>query len=216
MLVDLLPEFVGLILTPAAIAGCILLLQSHHPYPNAVAFAAAFLVVYAVISVLVLAIGDSVEPTDDTSTTKGVTSLVIGSFFLVTGTVVALHHQQTRTGPPKWATILEGARPTGAFIAGLVLAIANPNVFLLLSGLGIIVAESTSRGSQVGGTAFLLSGVALDFVVPVIAFAVLGSRARAGLDRAKQWMVTHDRILTLVILFGFGLLFAGRGLGSIL
>ena len=41
MYVDLLPEFVGLILTPAAIAGCILLLQSDHPYRNAAAFATA-------------------------------------------------------------------------------------------------------------------------------------------------------------------------------
>ena len=29
-------------------------------------------------------------------------------------------------------------------------------------------------------------------------------------------MVTHDRLLTMVILFGFGLLFAGRGLSAIL
>ncbi len=57
MFVDLIPEFVGLILTPAAIAGCILLLQSQHPYGNAVAFAAAFLVLYTAISIVVLAIG---------------------------------------------------------------------------------------------------------------------------------------------------------------
>lgn len=216
MFADLVPELVGLILTPAAIAGCILLLQSGHPYANAMSFALAFLVLYAVVSIAVLAIGDSVEPTDDTSSTKGVVSLVIGCFFLLTGGVIAAHHAQTREGPPKWATVLESARPTGAFIAGLVLAIANPNVFLLLSGLGIVVAESTSRGDQVSGTAFLLSGVALDFVVPIVAFAALGARARAGLDRAKQWMVTHDRLLTLAILFGFGLLFAGRGLGALL
>ncbi len=216
MFVELIPEAIGLFLTPAAIAACILLLQSHRPYANAGTFASAFVVLYAVIAIVVVSVGDTVEPTDDTATVKAVSSLAIGSLFLLIGAALVLHHAQTREGPPKWATMLETARPTGAFIAGIVLAIANPNVFLLLSGLGVVVAESESRGDQIAGTAVLLGAVAADFVIPIALFALLGAKARRWLDLAKTWMVTHDRILTLVILFGFGGLFAIRGLTGLL
>lgn len=216
MFVDLVPEWIGLILTPAAIAGCILLLQSRHPYGNAVAFAAAFLVLYTVISLVVLAIGGTVEPSEDTATAKGVVGISIGGLFLLIGLVIALHHKQTREGPPHWATMLEQAQPTGAFMAGVVLAIANPNVFLLLSGLGIVADSATDRGHQVAGVVFLLTGVALDFMIPIVLFAVFGQRARGWLDAGKSWMIAHDRGLTLTILFGFGVLFAGRGIGNLL
>lgn len=215
MIVDLLPEFIGLILTPAAIAGCILLLQSRQPYANALAFAGAFLALYAVISIAVLAIGNSVEPADDTSTTKGIVGLVIGGLFLLVGAVIALHHRRTREGPPKWAAMLETASPTGAFLAGAVLAIANPNVFILLSGLGVVVADASSRADEVLGAVFLLIAVALDFLVPIALFAALGPQARRWLDEGKAWMVDHDRGLTLTILFGFGALFVVRGVGNL-
>ncbi|MBF4997428.1 hypothetical protein IRT45_09680 [Nocardia sp. BSTN01] len=35
LLVLLLPEVIGLIVTPGAVAGCVLLLQSHRPIANA-------------------------------------------------------------------------------------------------------------------------------------------------------------------------------------
>lgn len=215
MYVELIPEAVGLMLTPAAIAGCILLLQSRHPYGNAVAFAASFLVLYAAISIMVLAVGDTVETTAETEKVKGVASLTVGVLFLLIGLVITLHHQRTRQGPPKWAALLESARPTGAFIAGMVLALANPNVFLLLSGLGIVLTEAGSRAEQVGGAGMLLAAVAADFVVPIVLFALFGSRARTALDAARGWMIARDRLLSLVVLYGFGALFAIRGLNGI-
>ena len=112
--------------------------------------------------------------------------------------------------------LLEHARPTGAFMAGVVLAIANPNVFLLLSGLSIIVAEASSHGEQAAGAVFLLCGVAIDFVIPVLVYALFGRRARTWLIEMKTWLIAHDRVTTLVILYGFGVIFAGRGLGNLL
>jgi hypothetical protein len=100
MLVDLAPEIIGLILTPAAIAGCILLLQSQRPYLNAIAFGAAFIVLYAAISIIVLAIGSSVDASDDSSISKGIVGITVGALFILLGIVIALHHQQTREGHP--------------------------------------------------------------------------------------------------------------------
>ncbi|NKS65957.1 hypothetical protein GS461_06385 [Rhodococcus hoagii] len=41
LILQLLPELAGMAVTPAAIAGCVLLLQTNVPSRNAVAFATA-------------------------------------------------------------------------------------------------------------------------------------------------------------------------------
>ncbi len=211
MYFDLTPEAVGLALTPAAIVGCILLLESRRPYANAFSFAAAFVVVYGAISVMVLSIAPADADSPDSSQAQSIAALSIGALFLVVGFVMVFRHRHHGEGPPRWAVMLESAHPSGAFIAGVVLSIANPNLFLLLSGLGVIGTESATRTEQLDGVLFLLGAVSLDFVLPVAVFALFGSRATEWLGRAQAWMIGHDRQLTLAILFAFGALFTIRG-----
>lgn len=180
MYLQLLPEIVGLALTPAALAGCILLLESRRPIANALSFAAAFLVLYLAVSVIVLSIGSTVTPGSDATHARSVVSLTVGLLFLVLGLAVAFHGRGDHKDMPRWAVILEQCSPPTAFIAGAVLAIANPNLFILLAGLGTIATETTDDGSAAWGATALLGGVAIDFVVPIVAFVVFGDRAVEG------------------------------------
>lgn len=216
MYLELLPSIVGLALTPAAVAGCILLLQSDHPLPNALSFAAAFLVSYGALSVIVLAIGTTVEPTDDTTSARAVVSITVGALFLLLGLVMLTHHPRHPDEPPHWVGLLARCTPPTAFLAGGILAVANPNLFLLLSGLGVVATATDTAGAALLGAAALLGGVAVDLVVPIGLFLVFGASMRARLDAARRWMVAHDRQLSLVILFGFGGLFAAKGLVTLL
>jgi hypothetical protein len=47
----LVPEIIGLIITPAAVIGCVLLLESANAVRNALSFGSAFLLVYSQIAV---------------------------------------------------------------------------------------------------------------------------------------------------------------------
>ncbi|MCD7052724.1 hypothetical protein LRS58_18575 [Rhodococcus sp. BH2-1] len=49
LILQLLPELAGMAVTPAAIAGCVLLLQTKRPLANALAFATAFMIAYTAI-----------------------------------------------------------------------------------------------------------------------------------------------------------------------
>ncbi|WP_446222607.1 hypothetical protein ACTWPB_22855 [Nocardia sp. IBHARD005] len=61
LLALLLPEMIGLVVTPAAIAGCVLLLQSRRPIANALAFGGAFLLVYTQVGAAALLIAATVD-----------------------------------------------------------------------------------------------------------------------------------------------------------
>lgn len=212
LLVLLLPEVIGLIVTPGAVAGCVLLLQSHRPVADASAFGAAFLLVYAQIAVAAL-LGGAGDPQSTSKQTSHWAGLVVGVLFLLAGAVIAARKPTTApSGGPRWMTQLENTGPRGAFIAGLALAVINPNLFIMLSGMSLIASSGTSVAASAVGTIVLLVAAVLDFLVPIGIYLLLGQRARTGLDAAKVWMIRHTRVLSIGVRLVFGALFTIRGI----
>ena len=214
LIVVLLPEILGLIVTPAAIAGCVLLLQSRSPLRNAFSFGGAFLLVYAQLAVAAL-LGGATEPTATSQTVSHWVGLVIGFAFLAIGATIWIRHGAVASGAPKWMQQLEAATPRTAFVAGLALAIVDPNLVIMMAGMSAIASAQTSVAVALAGTVVLLVAAALDFIVPIGAYRLLGERVRSGLDTAKRWMIEHDRALSIGVFLGFGALFTVRGLTAL-
>lgn len=206
----LLPEMIGLIVTPAAIAGCVLLLQSDRPIPNALSFGGAFLLVYTVIGVASL-LGGAGDASATSQTVSHWVGLTVGVLFLVVGLVQLAKRTKLSAEKPKWILELEEATPRRAFAIGLVLANLNPNLFIMLSGMTIISSSDSTWPQAIFGTVLLLLAASLDFLVPIGAFVLLGDRARRGLDTAKTWMVRRNKELGVAVFLGFGALFTIRG-----
>ena len=83
LLVVLLPEMFGLIVTPGAIAGCVLLLlRSRSPVPSALAFGGAFVTVYTLIALAAI-LGGASDPGAVSPDTSHGTGLVVGVLFLL-------------------------------------------------------------------------------------------------------------------------------------
>jgi Sap, sulfolipid-1-addressing protein len=216
-LTGLLPAAVGLLVTPAAIIGCVLLLQSKRPVANAGAFAAGFLADYLVVAGAALLGGAGrQDPTAAATDVKNWISLLVGALFLLGGLAGLRRRPARSAAAPKWMTELENAGPRRAFLSGVALSLVNPNVFILLSGLSVVTAADVSPGVAVLGTVVLLVGCALDFVIPVGLFVLLGERARQALDVTRAWMLRHSRALGTGVLLVFGVLFLVRGLTALL
>ncbi|MEV5650167.1 GAP family protein [Nocardia sp. NPDC052254] len=211
LVVALIPEIIGLIITPGAIVGCVLLLQSGRPIPNAAAFGAAFLLVYTQIGIAALLSGAG-DPGATSKQTSHWAGLAVGLLFLICGGWIAIRKPGTRAGSPRWVTELENVGPRGAFIMGLGLAVINPNVFIMISGMSLISSSGVSTAMAVLATIMLLIAAVVDFVVPIGIYMLLGERARTGLDTTKRWMIGHTRALSLGVMFGFGALFTIRGI----
>ena len=80
----LLPEMVGLAVTPAAVVACLLLLSSSHPWRNVAVFAGVFACVYAAVAALIWGVGDAAGASDDhQDTVRGWVSLALGLLFLL-------------------------------------------------------------------------------------------------------------------------------------
>ncbi|WP_067690451.1 GAP family protein [Nocardia jejuensis] len=214
LLLQLLPEMVGLVITPGAVIGCILLLHSRAPIPNAVAFGGGFLVVYTMIAISALLGGAS----DPDATSKDVShgaGLVVGLLFLAIGSWMALRKPPAVAKRPRLLQELDTAGPPKAFVIGIALGVINPNLFIMMAAMSSVSSSGVGPGAALLATVLLLVAASLDFLIPVGVFVLLGERARLGLDRAESWMLSHSRALSLAVLFGFGALFTVRGAASL-
>jgi threonine/homoserine/homoserine lactone efflux protein len=254
----LAPEMLGLVVTPAAIIGSLILLGSSRPLRNVACFAAVSLGVYVVVSLLALVLGRAAgATTEHQSTARGWVSVVVGALFVLAGVAqwirgerVARHavmqaavqrHQpqlstalsEARTAvaegegaaavaaaqdgdAPGWVRTLSDPSLRQVGVISLVLAVVNPNVAILVSGLTIVNTADVSGGQRATGIVLLLVASMVDFVVPVLLYLVTGESGRRLLRRATGWLIRHNQVIGICVLLAFGLLFVGRGLGQVL
>ncbi len=220
---QLLPEMLGLVVTPAAVVGSLLLLGSSRPWRNLSVFAATFLFVYTALAAIVWSLGRAAGASSDSSTTvKGWVSIALGTLFLAGGvaTWIRSRHPEPAAptespAPPGWASRLVDPPVSLVLSAGLLLSIANPNVAILASGVGVVLTAGVDGGDELVGILLLLGSSMIDFVVPAVAFAVTGPRGRAVLRLATRWLLSHNQVIGVMVLVAFGLLFLGRGLVNV-
>ena len=215
LLVELLPFAAGLALTPAAIATGILFLGSKRPLANAIAFAAAFSLVYAGLAAVVLAAaGTASQPLVDDRTKNGIT-LAIGLLLLALALVAWLRARGRPPHRPRWLDMVDTASPREALGLGVALAVLNPNVPILLAGLATITAADVSTADQVVGAVFLLAASQVGLAGPILWYAVRPAAAGRGLDRVGDWLARHERLVDLGVVLVFGVLFTLTGLAGL-
>ncbi|MEV0332222.1 GAP family protein [Nocardia sp. NPDC050717] len=211
LLVLLLPEILGLMITPGAVIGCVLLLRSREPVRNASMFGAGFLVVYFLVAVAAV-LGGASDPAATSARSSAYAGLVVGVLFLAGGCWLLLRKPRKAAERPRLLAELDAAGPRKAFALGLVLGMVNPNLFIMLSGMSVISSSAVSVGAALLATLILLLAAVADFLVPIGVYLAVGPRADQGLATLEKWMLAHSRTLTLSVLFGFGALFTVRGI----
>ena len=218
MFADLVPEWIGLVLTPLAVVGAIVLLGTKRPMPNVLSFTGAFGLNYLILSAIVLWVGSVATGIDADGAARFVVSLLMGLLFLGLGLAVLLrHHLGASPGQkPHWAVVLETATPVRAFLGGFALSLINPNVVILLSGLTIVITSGETIGTQMVGALTLVLASLIPFAIPIGIYLSMGEKGEDLLRRMFRWMMTHDRALTAGTLLFFGAIFFGRGLGGLL
>ncbi|MEV0431659.1 GAP family protein [Nocardia sp. NPDC050413] len=214
LLVMLLPEIIGLMITPGAVIGCVLLLRSREPVRNAAMFGGGFLTVYGLVALAAI-LGGASDPAATSARTSSAAGLVVGLLFLAAGGWLLVRNPRTTAERPRLLAELDSAGPRKAYVLGLVLGVLNPNVFIMLAGLSTISSSAVGVGAALTATLVLLVAAIADFLIPVGIFLAAGARAESALATAESWMLAHSRTLTLAVLLGFGALFTVRGIVSL-
>jgi hypothetical protein len=219
MWADLVPEWIGLMLTPLAVVGSIVLLGTQRALPNALSFAGAFGLNYSILSIIVLWVGSVATAPEEAEAgvARYIVSTLMGLLFLGIGAAVLLrHHVGAPGGKPRWAVVLETATPIRAFLGGFALSLINPNVVILLSGLTFVITSGEPIGTQVLGALTLVLASLIPFAIPIGIYLIMGDRGKEMLRSVFTWMMAHDKALTAGTMFFFGAIFFGRGLGGLL
>jgi threonine/homoserine/homoserine lactone efflux protein len=217
MWADLVPEWFGLMLTPLAVVGAIVLLGTDRSVPNALSFAGAFGLNYTILSIIAIWVGTVAAAEVEQGRGRYLVSLLMGLLFLGLGLAVLLrHHAGAPGGKPRWAVVLETATPVRAFLGGFALSLINPNVVILLSGLTFVITSGETIGTQALGAFTLVLASLIPFAIPIGIYLIMGDRGKEMLKSVFVWMIEHDKALTAGTLFFFGAIFFGRGLGGLL
>jgi threonine/homoserine/homoserine lactone efflux protein len=113
---------------------------------------------------------------------------------------------------PGWLQAADRCTPTGAFVMGAVLVLANPkNLALTVAAAGAVAGASTAAGERAWALVlFTVMGTA-GLAVPLTLRILLGDRAVGVLTRWRRWLMVHGTPAGCALLGLVGALLVARG-----
>ncbi|MCZ4099880.1 GAP family protein [Streptomyces sp. So13.3] len=217
---QMLVPAVGIAVSPIPLIAIVLMLATPRGRVNGTAFAAAWMVTLAVVSVIVVLAGSGADArvsSDPASWTSWV-KLALGILLLL------LAGMQWRGRPqdgqeaqlPRWMESIEAFSPAkSALLAAALVGVSPKNLILAVGGaLSIASSSAGSGGKTVAIGLFVLIG-SLCALVPLGVFLLGGDRAVTILQSWKTWMAAHNAAITAVLLIVLGTKFAGDAISAL-
>jgi hypothetical protein len=212
---DALPGLVVLAIgdsiAPPLLLLTILFLGSQRPLPNAGALALGYFATCAVIGISGLMLFDGAEGT--VATAGRVVSATIGALLFVLSLRSLLGSPDPDASPPGWLASINSLSPPRAFVVRVALfPLQVKNLAIFVVCLVLIIAS----GLRPEGSILALMLVLVIFTLPVLVlvslYAAAPQRASTVLEALQVWMGKHNRAITIMICFVFGLFFLLRGI----
>jgi hypothetical protein len=214
---DVLPQAVGIALSPVPIALVILVLISARARTNGPAFALGWFLAVTFAVGLLTALGHAADADTDTSASDGVNLVQVLLGLLLLGLAARSWRKRPRAGetppPPKLFGAADSMSLPAAFGVGALFAVVNPkNLPLEISAAGRI-AQAGLSGAESAALVILFALLASATVlVPVVAYLVLGERARSPLAATKDWLLANNATIMTVLFLVLGAKVLGQGL----
>ena len=213
VLTELIPLALVVALSPLSIIPAVLVLHTPRPRPTGLAFLAGWLFGLAVLTTIFvevssLAGGLREKPPSWASWMR----IVVGAALIVFG----LYRWFTRkrsAHTPGWMSSMSKFTPLRAALAAAALTVINPKVLFICAAAGLAIGTAGLRthgawAAEIWFVVFAGSTVA----IPILAYAVGGSRLDEPLARLKDWMERQHATLVAAILIVIGLLVLYKGI----
>jgi threonine/homoserine/homoserine lactone efflux protein len=218
---DILPQAVGVAISPLPIIAVILLLLAPRGGIASAAFALTWVVTMVVVTLIVSAVastaglGDSGE---SSSTTTSWINVAFGALLLLIGV------RQWRARPksddevrlPKWMAAMDKVTPRKALSLGFLLSAVNPKNLILMAGAGVSIGagELSAAQTSLAIAVFVVVG-ASSIYGPVLAYAVAHERLQHSLNELRRWLVGNNAVIMAVLLLFVGVSRIGKGIGGL-
>ena len=216
---QVLPEAIGIALSPFPIIGLILMLLSKNARKNSLMFMFGWLAGLTIVAFVVVALVNAGrivagESTSQTGVLWGKLLLGIALLFLAFRNWKKRPKAGEQPEMPKWMTTIDAVQPSRALILGVLLSGVNPkNLLLNVAAAGTIAAATltTTETALVTIVFILISSITI--IGPVLYVQIAGERAEKGLDELKVWLLQHNAAIMAVLLLVIGVKLIGDGLG---
>jgi hypothetical protein len=105
--------------------------------------------------------------------------------------------------PPRWLGAMQNAKPSTAFMAGLLLLSVFPSDFVILVTVGVNLVQNNS--SLLGALPFIAATI-LIAALPVLFYLLFRRRAARAMPKVRDWMNTNSWLVNIIVYVIFILL----------
>lgn len=216
-----LPEAIGVAISPVPIIAVVLLLATPKGKGNALAFLVGWLVGLALVGTIVLLVADPAGASGDDGPAAwvGWLTLILGLLAVLAGVMQYRNRPKPGEEPPLpgWMKAIDKFTTGRSVAMGVALAAINPkNLTLTLAAAAAIASAGLSSSeSFITLGVFVLIGT-LGLAIPILIYFLGGSKATETLEDLRQWMAVHNTAIMAVIFVVIGMKLVGGGLQTLL
>jgi hypothetical protein len=218
---DMLPQAIGVVISPVPIIAVILMLFSKRARSNGLAFLAGWVLALAVVGavVLFLASAGKISAGGTPSTIAYLIKLLLGLLFLFLAYRSWQKRPQEGEEPemPKWMAAIDSFTAGRALGMSALLAGVNPKNLGLTLAAALTIAQAGLSGGQSAVALVVFVVIASASVAaPVLYYLVAGESAAKTLDGWKVWLQANNATVMFVLLLVLGAKLVGDGLGGLI
>jgi Sap, sulfolipid-1-addressing protein len=148
-------------------------------------------------------LGNSVslgDPSDSGSLGNIIQYVLVGLLVILS---IRSYLTRETSEPPRWLGAMQNAKPTTAFLAGLLLLSIFPSDFVILITVGTNLAQNNS--SLVGALPFVAATI-LIAALPMLSYLLFRRRAQRLMPKVRDWMNTNSWLVNIIVYVIFILL----------
>jgi uncharacterized membrane protein YjgN (DUF898 family) len=207
-----LPYATAVLLSTAPILALVLLLIEARPVKISAMFPLGWFLGVVVVLSAAVALADVSTTASERPLLGGVLRIVLGVFVAF----LALQSWKTRTEPPKWIGRVARWSALRAFTTGFMAGSINPkNLALIIAGATAVLGATTVTHEQLVAVISFATIASLGVLAPVLLQATGGETIQRHLQRAAQWMASHGKTLSTIVLAVIAVLLIVTGLTSV-
>ncbi len=218
LILDVLFHALAVALSPEAIFTAVLILLTPRARSNGLAYLGGWMVGLAVVSAIVLITDGLVSGSPGLpgkSTFAGSVRLTLG--LVLFALAVRRWQRRTRRGEvppePRWMAALDRFGFFRSFAVGFLLSGINPkNVALTVTAATHFSLFDRTALIEALTMAIFVLLASTTIAAPVIWYHATGIRSHVRLRRLKDWLISHNDAVIIVLLVVFGAKLCGDGL----
>lgn len=218
---QVLPEAIGVAISPIPIIAVVLLLSTPKGKANALSFLVGWLVGLGLVGVVVLLVADTAGAGDDGGPAAWVGWLILTLGLLAVLIGIRQWRGRPRDGEeppmPKWMAAIDKFNAGRSLGGGFVFAAINPkNLTLTLAAAAVIAtAGLSSTDAYIVLAVFVVIGT-LGLAIPIGIFFFGGDKAADTLAELRHWLAINNATIMAVLMVVIGSKLIGSGMQMLL